>query len=58
MKKSKPLKRVKEAHTADTKYGMGDYYGSGIRNPVGRVVEGIGKTIPKAKIGIPPKKLA
>lgn len=61
MKKVKTLKGVKglnEAHTPNTKYGMGDFYGTGMKNPMGKVIEGIGKTIPKAKIGKPPTKLA
>lgn len=35
MKKSK--KAARNAHTADTKYGMGDFYGSGIRAKTGKM---------------------
>jgi hypothetical protein len=37
MKKSKM--KANNAHTARTKYGMGDFYGSGIKNPIGRLRE-------------------
>jgi hypothetical protein len=26
-----------EAHTCPTKYGMGDYNGTGVKNPIGRI---------------------
>lgn len=49
----------KQAHTANTPYGMGDNYGSGVRNPIGKVREGMGmKTLSKKQIGTPPKSLA
>lgn len=31
----KPGKRTKEAHVANTKYGSGDNYGTGIKQKVG-----------------------
>lgn len=59
MKKAKnSSKGLKNAHTPNTKYGMGDYYGSGVRNPTGRIVDGIGKTVPKGKLNNPPRGLA
>jgi len=59
MKKSKPLKPGRNAHTANTKYGMGDYYGSGIKNPVGKIRDVTNFTEVKAKkLGKPPKSLA
>lgn len=52
MKKAK----LKTAHTANTQKGMGDFYGSGVKNPMGkpRQIMGI-KPIRKSK---PPKSLA
>lgn len=35
----KKLKRTKEAHTANTKYGMGDSYGTGIKQNIGKMRE-------------------
>lgn len=32
----KSIKAPKTAHTSNTKKGMGDYYGSGMKNPVGK----------------------
>jgi len=59
MKKLKPLKRSGEAHVSKTKFGMGDHYGSGIKNPVGKIrdVMGITDVTPK-RLKKPPKKLA
>ncbi len=55
----KPYKKPRFAHTANTKYGMGDHYGTGIKAKLGRVVEGIGQNpVPKKKIGTPPRGLA
>ena len=38
----KPPKPLKNAHTSNSKKGMGDSYGSGVRNPVGKVKEVMG----------------
>lgn len=48
------------AHTANTKLGMGDNYGSGVKNPVGKIrdVTGAAPTMSKAKLRKPPKNLA
>ena len=57
----KPIKGIKhkEAHVAPTKYGMGDYYGTGIRNPIGRSIDVFGENEGKPKnLGKPPKSLA
>jgi len=49
----------KQAHTANTKYGMGDNYGTGIKNKMGKMREGMGmQTLSQKKIGTPPKSLA
>lgn len=49
-----------QSHTAKTKYGMGDYYGTGTKNPMGKVRGGtVGmKSVSKKKLGKPPKSLA
>lgn len=52
-------KSHKESHVAPTKYGMGDYYGSGIKQKVGRIRDDyISKPISSSKLGKPPKSLA
>lgn len=58
MKKASSLS-PKTAHTANSKKGMGDSYGSGVKNPVGRMREGLGMNqIKPAKLKKPPKALA
>ena len=49
----------REAHVSPTKKGMGDYYGTGIKNNVGRSrdVMGLNPISPK-KLKTPPKSLA
>lgn len=49
-----------EAHTAPTKYGMGDYYGTGIKQKVGRMRQDFMGNTPTSnkKFGKPPKSLA
>ena len=57
MKKPKALKN---AHTSNSKYGMGDHYGTGIRAKVGKMREdsmGMRDLTPK-KLKSPPKSLA
>lgn len=57
MSKIKAMK--KEAHTSNTKYGMGDYYGTGIKNKVGRMRDGAGQyPVAAKKLKRPPKSLA
>jgi hypothetical protein len=59
MKNNSTIKPLKNAHTPNTKQGMGNFYGSGLRNPVGKVKEGFGmKAIPEKKMKIPPKSVA
>ena len=49
----------KFAHTANTPYGMGDHYGTGIRAKLGRVRSGVGMvTVSPKQMGTPPKSLA
>ena len=33
----KPIKPLKNAHTSNSKIGMGDYYGTGIKAKMGRI---------------------
>lgn len=52
-------KGLKESHSSNSKYGMGDHYGQGIKNPIGKPREVMGlKPMGPKKIGKPPKKLA
>lgn len=52
-------KALKNAHTPNTKYGMGDYCGTGVKNKVGKLIEGSGmKTLSESKLKKPPKNLA
>jgi len=59
----KPMKsgsKYKEAHVMNTKYGMGDYYGTGIKQKIGRIRDdsmGMTALTPK-KLKIPPKSVA
>jgi hypothetical protein len=56
----KPYKKNRFAHTANTPYGMGDNYGTGIKAKLGRVREdsiGMASTAPKS-LKKAPKALA
>jgi hypothetical protein len=47
------------AHTANTPYGMGDCYGTGVKNNVCKMRSGFGyDDIPKSKLKTPPRSLA
>lgn len=59
MKKAKSPKPASNAHTAKTKYGMGDFYGSGIKAKVGRSRDGsMENPVSPKKLRTPPRKLA
>jgi hypothetical protein len=60
MKTPKSIKRTPEAHVSNTKMPMGDYYGTGIKQKVGRIREDYMGTTPisNKKMGKPPKALA
>lgn len=47
------------AHTDSKRTGMGDFYGTGVRNPIGKMRDGSGM-IPVTPKGLkkPPKSLA
>ncbi len=50
----------KEAHTSPSKIGMGDNYGAGLKNKVGKMREdSMGNSpVPQKKTVKPPRKLA
>ena len=51
--------KLKYAHTDNTKYGMGDYYGVAIKNKLGKIRKGWGTNqVSPASLKIPPKALA
>lgn len=52
-------KKPRFAHTANTKYGMGDNYGTGIRAKLGKVRDDtVGmKKLSKKQLGTPPKSV-
>ena len=53
------VKAPKTAHTSNSPKGMGDFYGTGVRNKVGRVVDVMGMgNLSKKKMKTPPKSLA
>lgn len=56
----KKVKSPRFAHTSDSKIGMGDFYGSGIRQKIGRVRDSFTEapTLNKKKLKTPPKSLA
>lgn len=55
----KPVKGLKNAHTPNTKCGMGDYYGTGIKAPTAKLIDGMGlKEVPPKKTMKPPRSLA
>jgi len=58
MKNSK-IKPKKEWHASSSKIGMGDFYGSGIKQKVGRFREDfMSNPTPAKKLGKPPRSLA
>jgi len=54
----KKPKTPRFTHTANTKHGMGDFYGSGIKNKIARIREGFNENTTNRKLGKPPKSLA
>lgn len=49
--------KKQEAHTAPTKYGMGDYYGTGYKNPIGKIRDqSVGyRPVTREQLGTPPR---
>jgi hypothetical protein len=64
MKSSKPIRNPKmgqEAHSSNQKFGMGDYYGTGFKNSVGRMRDTSSpgmNPVPLKKLHKPPKSVA
>lgn len=58
MRKASVVKGLKNAHTSNSKKGMGDFYGSGVKNKMGRLLEGTGvNPLSKSKLKKPPRSL-
>lgn len=58
MKQNKKTSR-KQAHTPKSPKGRGDFYGVGVRQPVGKMIRSYMNDSKAGKdIGIPPKALA
>ncbi len=58
--KIKSIKRNQQGHTSNEKFGVGDNYGSGVTNKVGRSIDSsmhYSAETP-SKLKTPPKKLA
>lgn len=54
-----PKAKTKQAHTSQSKMGMGDSYGTALTAKIGKIRDVTGyNEIPKAKIKKPPKTLA
>jgi hypothetical protein len=49
----------KESHTENTRFGMGDYYGTGIKSKMGRVrSDSVGyRPVSRKQMGTPPKSV-
>ena len=46
-------------HVSHTSMGMGDFYGQGVKNPVGRMRSGAGQVaVPPRELRVPPRSLA
>jgi hypothetical protein len=49
----------KIAHTPKSPKGMGDYYGTGVKAPIGKMRDGLGmQVVSKSKLKKPPRSLA
>lgn len=55
-----PRSKKTETHTYPSKYGMGDYYGTGVKNPIGRVRSAtVGfRPVTREQMGESPRSLA
>lgn len=56
----KPIKPLKNAHTPNTKIGMGDNYGSAVKNPIGKMrSDSMGmRAVNPPSLKKPPRKIA
>jgi len=60
MKSKNKVKTPMNAHTPKTKFGMGNYYGTGVKQKIGRVREDFMGMLdmPPKKLSIPPRGVA
>ena len=59
MKSPKKKPKNYQYHTPGSPKGMGDLYGIGVRNPVGKMRSGLGySNLDAKKLTVPPKSLA
>lgn len=57
--KNNSKKPYKTAHTSQSPKGLGDYYGTGIRQKLGTMREGLGmEELSPAKLKKPPRSVA
>lgn len=53
------MKKASSFHTPKSPKGQGMYYGTGIKNKIGRMIEGMGaKEVSAKKLKKPPKSFA
>ncbi len=58
-KANSPVKGIKQRNTSKSQVGMGDYYGTGVKNPVGKSRDVMGmKSMGKSTLKKKPKSLA
>ena len=59
MAKIKGDKRKRGAHGMESKFGMGDYYGTGFKNPMGKMRDvSVGfRPVTKKQLGTKPKSV-
>ncbi len=58
-KANSPVKGIKQRNTSKSQVGMGDYYGTGVKNPVGKSRDVMGmKDLGKSVLKKKPKSLA
>jgi hypothetical protein len=50
--------KIKQHNTGSSKIGSGDYYGTGVKQKIGRPISIMTETPAKKKMGKPPKALA
>lgn len=60
MAKIKSIKHNKQGHTSNQKIGMGDFYGQGVKQKMGRVIVDhmIDGKVSSKKMGKPPRSMA
>lgn len=59
MAKIKGVKNTRGPHGIEKKFGMGDHYGTGFKNPIGKMRgDSVGvRPLTKSQMGKPPKSL-